>query len=287
LIHETPSRAVLITGTSTGIGAACALDLDRHGFHVFAGVRSEGDGRRLQEKSSERLTPILLDVTEEESIQSAAQTIQRHMGDRGLAGLVNNAGIAIVGPLELVPLDELRRQLEVNVIGQVAVTQAMLPMLRGAQGRIVNIGSVSGRIAAPFFGPYAASKHALEALTDSLRMELRKWNIFVSIVEPGNIDTPIWSKTQGSHERFLAELNPAAIARYAEDIEALRSAGQKMGQAGLPVEYVVHAVHHAHLARRPQPRYPVGGMARLSMFLKSRLPTRLMDRLICRSLGLR
>lgn len=249
-------------------------------------MRSEGDGRRLQEKASGRLTPILLDVTEEDSIRAAAESIQRQVGDRGLAGLVNNAGIAIVGPLELVPIDELRRQLEVNVVGQVAVIQAMLPMLRGARGRIVNIGSVSGRVAAPFFGPYSASKYALEAITDALRMELRKWGISVSIVEPGNIDTPIWSKTQGTHERLLADADPVGTARYADEIVALRSAAQRLARTGMAVERVVRAVHHALLARHPRTRYPVGAMTRLTMFLAARLPAALMDRLICGSLGL-
>jgi NAD(P)-dependent dehydrogenase (short-subunit alcohol dehydrogenase family) len=209
------------------------------------------------------------------------------MGDRGLAGLVNNAGIAVVGPWELVPLDEVRRQLEVNVVGQVAVIQAMLPMLRGARGRIVNISSLNGRIAAPFFGPYSASKHALEAVTDSLRMEMRKWGISVSSVEPGNIDTPIWSKTRGAHERLLADVDPAALSRYADDIEALRKASEQLARTGMPVARVVQAVRHALMASNPKTHYPVGGMTKLTMFLAARLPTRLMDRLICRSLGLR
>ena len=287
MLAETNSRAVLITGSSTGIGAACALDLDRQGFRVFAGVRSEGDGRRLQEKASQRLVPVMLDVTEGETIHQAAELIRRQMGDRGLAGVVNNAGIAIVGPWELVPLDELRRQLEVNVVGQVAVIQAMLPLLRGARGRIVNIGSLNGRIAAPFFGPYCASKHALEAITDSLRMELRNWGISVSIVEPGNIDTPIWSKTQGTHERLLAEVDPVAVSRYADDIEALRKAAHHLAETGMPVEPVALAVRHALTARRPKTHYPVGGMTRLTMLLAARIPTRWMDRLVCGSLGLR
>src|SRR6266568_4897165 len=161
--------SVVVTGASTGIGEACALRLDRRGFRVFAGVRREVDGGALKQKASSRLTPILLDVTDASSIKSAAAAVVAALGEEGLSGLVNNAGIAIAGPLEFLPIDELRRQFEVNVIGQIAVTQAFLPLLRKGHGRIVNMGSIAGKSALPFTGPYCASKFALEALTDSLR----------------------------------------------------------------------------------------------------------------------
>src|SRR5262245_5535409 len=184
-----PSGKIVITGASSGIGRA--MRLDQLGFHVFAGVRNPADGDALKSKSSERLSPVLLDVTSEDSIARAARSI----GDAPIAGLVNNAGIAVGGPLEMVPIPLWRKQFEVNVIGQVAVTQAFLPLLRVGRGRIVNIGSIAGRSALPFTSPYCSSKFALEGLSDSLRMELRQWGISVSIVEPGSIRTPIWEKS--------------------------------------------------------------------------------------------
>src|SRR5688500_3137446 len=189
---HTPGRgAVVITGASTGIGHACALDLDSHGCHVFAGVRREEDAERLR---SERafIEPVRIDVTDADSIASARDRVGEAVGAAGLAGLVNNAGIAVPGPLEHLPIDELRRQLEVNLVGQVAVTQAFIPMLRTSRGRIVNIGSIGGRVALPMLGPYAASKHAIEGVSDSLRRELPPWGIEVSVVRPGPIATEIW-----------------------------------------------------------------------------------------------
>ena len=168
--------AVVITGASTGIGRACALDLDGRGFRVFAGVRKDEDGERLR---SERpsIEPLRIDVTDAGEIAAARDRVSEEVGTAGLAGLVNNAGIAVPGPLEHLPIDEFRRQMEVNLVGQVAVTQAFLPLLRTARGRVVNIGSIGGRVALPMLGPYAASKHAMEGISDSLRRELRPWGI--------------------------------------------------------------------------------------------------------------
>jgi NAD(P)-dependent dehydrogenase (short-subunit alcohol dehydrogenase family) len=165
--------AVVITGASTGIGEACALHLDKLGYRVFAGIRKATDGESLRRRASARLVPLRLDISDETEVGLAARNVVEALGDGGLAGLVNNAGIVVGGMLEFLPLDALRRQLEVNVVSQIAVTQAFLPSLRKARGRMVNIGSVSGLISSPFSGAYAASKFALEALTDSLRMELR------------------------------------------------------------------------------------------------------------------
>src|SRR3990172_8450526 len=185
-------RCVVITGASTGIGEACALRLDKLGWRVFARVRKEADAERLKNEGSERLTPAFIDVTDEGSIMKAEETVRAVVGEAGLAGLGDNAGVGIHGPLEFLPIEDLRRQLEVNTIGQIAVTQAFLPLIRKGRGRIVNIGSIGGKMATPFLGPYAASKFAMEALTDSLRQELRPWDIHVAIVEPGSIATPIW-----------------------------------------------------------------------------------------------
>lgn len=273
---------VVITGASTGIGEACTLRLDRLGFRVFAGVRRPADGERLRAATSDRLMPVYLDVTDSESIRSAAEQVARILGTDPLAGLVNNAGIAVAAPVEFLPLDALRRQLEVNVIGQVAVTQAFLPLLRQARGRIVNMSSVSGRIASPFLGAYSASKFALEALTDALRLELRPWGIRVSLVEPGVIQTPIWNKSLAAAETLQAGLPPAAHELYGLAVEALRAGVSEL--KGLPPERVADAVVHALAARRPKARYVVGRDARLGAAL-SHLPTRLRDSLVGRRLG--
>jgi NAD(P)-dependent dehydrogenase (short-subunit alcohol dehydrogenase family) len=278
--------AVLITGSSTGIGAACALELDRLGWRVFAGVRTEADGRRLAEKASARLTPTRIDVTDEASIAEAAGIIRDAVGEKGLGGLVNNAGIGVPGPLEVVPMAMVRRQFDVNVIGPIAVTQAMLPLVRAARGRIVNIGSVSGRIAAPYLGLYAGSKFALEALTDSLRVEVRHWGISVSIVEPGSVATPIWEKSRAAADAIAEESPPEALELYAADIARFREVTGRAGEAAMPVEKVVRVVVHALTARRPRTRYPVAADTRMAIAIFRFLPDRVCDWLIRRQLGL-
>src|SRR4249920_2929488 len=194
-MNQINQMAVVVTGASTGIGAACALDCAGRGMTVFAGVRDHRAGEALAAKGGPSLLPITLDVTDESSIMRSVEMVQRVVGEGGLGGLVNNAGIVIGSPLEVIPLPQLRKQLEVNVIGQIAVTQAFLPVLRRARGRIVNMGSIAGRTTMPFLGPYSMSKFALEAMTTALRLELDTWGIEVSIVEPGAIATPIWEKS--------------------------------------------------------------------------------------------
>jgi len=279
--------AVVITGASTGIGEACALEMDRRGWRVFAGVRAAADGQRLAEQASPRLTPLRIEVTDRDSIARAAESVAAAVGQAGLAGLVNNAGIAVPGPLEMLPIDLLRRQLEVNVIGQVAVTQAMIPLLRAGRGRIVNMSSISGLVAAPYLGPYAASKHALEALSDSLRVELRAWGISVSVVEPGNVKTPIWQKARAQAQDLLRDMPPQADSLYGPDIAAMHQATARMEDTGMPVECVVRAVVHALTARRPKTRYPVGAQTRLAAFFWRFLGDRTRDWLMRRELGLR
>ncbi len=280
------TRSVAITGSSTGIGAACALELDRRGFRVFAGVRSEDDAARLRDRASERLTPVMIDVTDEAMIASAAEAVTDALDGGGLWGLVNNAGIVVPGPLEIIPLDKLRLQFEINVIGQIAVTRALLPLLREARGRIVNMSSISGRIAAPFVGPYASSKFALEALSDSLRGELRHWGIGVSVVEPGNVDTPIWAKSAAAAEKAGEELPAKAVELYGDDLEAMRAMARRSAETAMPVERVVRAVVHALCARRPKTRYPVGRKTRLAFWAAKWLPDRVRDRFVWRDLGL-
>src|SRR5229473_2438069 len=223
---------VLITGASSGIGEGCALRLDALGYRVFAGVRKPADSDALRGKSSGWLTPVSLDVTSAESIAGAVAAL----GGVTLAGLVNNAGVAIAGPLELVPMDLWRRQMEVNVMGPVAVTQAFLPQLRAGRGRIVNIGSIAGRSALPLAGPYCASKHALEGLTDSLRMEVRRWGISVSIVEPGAVKTPIWDKSLGDADELRRQAKPELFELYRVLVEKMLKAVQVTARTGVPAE---------------------------------------------------
>ena len=278
--------AVVVTGASTGIGRACALRLDRLGFQVFAGVRKDADGKTLKKKARGNLTPVRMDVTDDAAITAAAETVGSAVGAEGLLGLVNNAGIAMPGPIEFLPLDDLRSQLEVNVIGQVAVTQAFLPQLRKGTGRIVNIGSIGGRMATPFQGAYNASKFAMEALTDSLRMELKPWGIHVSIVEPGNIDTPIWQKGLGKADILLEKMPAHGRELYDPAVDAARQAAEKSAQAGIPPSAVAKAVVHALTAEKPKTRYVVGTDARIQAVVARLVPDGMKDWLVAREMGL-
>jgi NAD(P)-dependent dehydrogenase (short-subunit alcohol dehydrogenase family) len=278
----TTRGAVVVTGASSGIGRACAQALDALGFRVFAGYRSPADGESLRAQGSDRLIPVRVDVTDADSLARMAEEVGCAVGGAGLRGLVNNAGIAVAAPLEFLPLDALRRQLEVNVVGQVAVTQALLPLLRTARGRIVNIGSVSGRFAAPFLGPYAASKHAMEALNDSLRLELRPWGIQVAMVEPGAIATPIWKRSLAAAEEMIEGFPPEAEALYGGPMGTLRERVEALDGTA-PAE-VALAVVHALTARRAKARYVVGRDAKVRIAI-GRLPTRLRDLLVARALG--
>lgn len=274
-------RAVVITGASTGIGKGCALALDKLGARVFAGVRKEADGAALQAEASERLTPVMLDVTDGDQIQAAVRLVQEGMGDAGLAGLINNAGIGVGGPLEFIDLDDLRWQMEVNVIGPMAMIRAFMPLIRQGKGRIVNISSIAGRSATPFMGPYSASKHALEALSDALRVELRPWNIHVSLIEPGAVQTPIWDKAMATLEETVRKLPPEGLEMYGPMIEFMRkviAAGD-----GIPVSQVVDKTLHALTADKPKARYLVGREARIRAMVE-RLPDGLRDRVIASQL---
>jgi NAD(P)-dependent dehydrogenase (short-subunit alcohol dehydrogenase family) len=270
-----PKGAVVVTGASTGIGKTCVLHLDKLGFQVFAGVRKEADGDALKREASTRLTPVFLDITDAASIASAADTVAAAVGDMGLVGLVNNAGIAVVSPLEFLPITELRHQLEVNAIAQIAVTQAFLPLLRQSQGRIVNIGSIIGRMAMPFLGANSASKFAMEAFTDVLRMELRPWGISVSIVEPTYVATPIWERAVGNEA--LRRFPQQAYDLYGSAIAAAGKSAIKSGKAGIATDVVAKAVVHALTAKRPKTRYLVGRDAKFVAVLIKFLPDRIRD----------
>jgi len=277
---RTPTPAVVITGASTGIGAACARFLADHGFQVFAGVRDRQAGEVLADGRTARLIPIQLDVTEEDSIRDAVDLVTQHLGETGLAGLINNAGIAVGSPLEVIPIDRLRRQFEVNVFGQIAVTQAFLPLLRKGHGRIINMGSIAGRATIPLMGPYSASKFALEALTDALRLELQPWGMQVSVIEPGAIATPIWEKSIKAATDLEAIAGSAATIRYTEMMMRIKEAVGKAAERAIPPDAVVRAVVHALTAARPRTRYLVGTDAKIRAWMVKWLPDRLNDRLL-------
>lgn len=278
-------RTALITGCSTGIGRATALRLDGSGWTVYAGVRKDEDAERLAAAGTDRLAPLIVDVTDDGSIAAAAERVAAD-SPAGLTGLVNNAGVAYTGPLEFVPLDELRHQLEVNLVGQVAVTQAMVPALRRASGRIVNVTSIGGLVATPFYGPYVASKFALEAISDCLRGELRPWGIETIAIEPGSIDTEIWSTGLEQFERTEQRLPEAAEPLYGRAIRSLRRTSRETGDRGIPADVAAAAIERALTTGRPRARYRVGRDARAMALLSRLLPDRTWDRLLARIMRL-
>ena len=281
-MNEQRREAVVVTGASSGIGAGAALLLAREGYLAFAGVRNDADAARAA-TLHEHVRPLLLDVTDRDSIDAAARQVE----DSGhvLRGLVCNAGVAVAGPLEFLPVDELRRQFEINVFGAVATAQAFLPQLRASKGRLVFVGSIAGRLAVPFIAPYSASKFALRAIADAMRVELREAGIAVSLIEPGSVKTPIWQKGRDSRETLLALLPPKTLDYYGSQIEAVFAQTAREERAGMPVEHVARAVLHAVAARTPRARYLLGGAARAGSIV-ALLPPALRDRALRASMKL-
>lgn len=272
--------SIVVTGASSGIGEACALHFDKKGYRVFAGVRRGTDADALRAKASDRLTPLLMDVTDPASIASAVHSIER----KEISGLVNSAGIAVSAPIELIPLDNLREQLEINVIGQVAVIQGFMPLLRQGRGRIVNIGSVAGRSVVPFQGAYSASKHALEAISDALRLELREWAIHVAIIEPGAIRTPLWDKSFKRAEEMIAQFPDEGLDLYRYLIGKMKTAAAEAARSADDVSKVVAAVDHAMTSPKPKTRYVVGRNAKIMMLL-SHFPDRRRDNIVMKKIN--
>ncbi len=277
--------AVVVTGASTGIGEATATWLCEIGFEVFAGVRKPADGERLGAKGLGRLRPLILDVADGRSIARAAEEVEAAVGARGLAGLVNNAGISGGAPLEFTEVDEIRRMFEVNVFGLISTTQAFLPSLRRRRGRIVCMGSISGRMAVPFLAPYSASKAAVQSICHCLRVELSPWGIRVALIEPGSVSTPIWEKGTAGFEQRLTRAPPALTELYGPVLAPLIKATEKTAAAGIPPARVAKAVAHALTAARPKTRYLVGTDAKVQAVL-GRMPDRLRDTAVTRLLGL-
>jgi NAD(P)-dependent dehydrogenase (short-subunit alcohol dehydrogenase family) len=278
-------RSVVITGTSTGIGRACALILERTGYQVFAGVRAAKDGDSLRSESRGQIIPIHLDLTEEASIAAAYRTVADAVGDAGLSGLVNNAGTTVPCPVEYLALAEFRRQLEVNLIGHLAVIQTFLPLLRLGTGRIVNVSSVGGKVGGPFMAPYSVAKHGIEGLSDTLRLELLGSGIQVSIIEPGFISTAMRGKLLRDTQATVSRLPPEGRSRYAGRLEKMAATVDREAAHGSLPEVVARAVAHALGSRKPRVRYPVGAGARRLLLLRRILPDRWMDRLLLRALG--
>ncbi len=273
----TTPDAVIVTGASTGIGKAMVDTFAANGIRVFAGVR---DLATVDEHPL--VTPVRLDITSAQEVDDAADLVAGTLGDTTkLRGIVNNAGIAVGGPLEFLDLDDLRRQLEVNVIGQLAVTQAFLPLLRQhGKGRIVFTSSISGRIGPPLVGPYAASKHALNGMAESLRRELKPWGIGVSVLAPGTVSTPIWDKAGDDIDVIAAKLPPKAFDYYGSAFEAMRTISKDARHGGIPASKVAEAAHHAVFARRAKAEYLVGTEAKMIATASSLLPFRTFDKAV-------
>jgi NAD(P)-dependent dehydrogenase (short-subunit alcohol dehydrogenase family) len=279
-------RSVVVTGVSTGIGRATATVLANRGFHVFGSVRKPADAEHLAQALGERFSPLVFDVTDESAVQAAAMQVRARLAGATLAGLVNNAGVAVAGPLSHLPVAELRRQLEVNLVGPVIVTQAFLPLLgteaglSGARGRIVNISSVGGRIGAPFLAPYVASKHGLEGLSESLRRELLYYGIDVIIVAPGHVATPIWDKAED------VDIGPYEQLEIAPVLKRFRDFFIAEGRKGLPPERIGETVYEALTTTSPKVRYAVVPGRLQNWTLPMLLPRRTVDRLIGSRLGI-
>jgi NAD(P)-dependent dehydrogenase (short-subunit alcohol dehydrogenase family) len=274
-----PRGTVLVTGASTGIGEATVMHLRALGFSPIAAVRKDEDAERLEGRG---LRTTRIDVTDADQIAAARD----ELGDEPLAGLVNNAGIAVAAPLEFLPIDRLRQQLEINLIGQAAVTQAFLPALRRGRGRIVNVSSIGGRVGLPLLGVYNASKFGLEGLSDSLRRELRPHGVDVILIEPGGVKTPIWKKGEELADEMLEDVPPEAERLYGRLIAAVRTGTQRIArETGIEPSEVAEVIGKALTSSRPRARYIVGNDAKQSAVMAKLLPARGMDRLIIRALG--
>jgi NAD(P)-dependent dehydrogenase (short-subunit alcohol dehydrogenase family) len=273
------SGTVLVTGASTGIGEATVLHLKTLGFDAIGAVRKDEDAERLEARG---VRTVRIDVTDAGQIAAARD----ELGDLALAGLVNNAGIAVAAPLEFLPMDRLRQQLEINLIGQAAVTQAFLPALRRAGGRVVMVSSIGGRVALPLVGAYSASKFGLEGLSESLRRELRSQGVDVILIEPGGVKTPIWKKGEELADEMLEHVPPEAERLYGRMISALRAETKKIEQErGMEPREVAEAIATALTTSRPRARYVLGSDAKVRAAMGRFFPPRVMDRLIGRALG--
>lgn len=275
--------AIVITGASTGMGEYCAVELANLGYRVFAGVRKVSDGDALK-KQVPTIEPLLIDVVDEAQVREAAKTVEQALNGQPLLALWNNAGISVNGPIEFLPVSEVRRQLDVNVIGQVAATQAFLPMLRKSKGRILITGSIGGFFTTPMLTPYCMSKYAMEALADGLRRELRPFGVHVVLLEPGGIKSKIFEKGIGQSEEFIQSAPPAMMETYGWLVGALRKIAPQMeARAHSPAE-VQRCVLHALESPTPKTRYRMGADSTAQKII-SKLPDRVQDKLVAKMMG--
>lgn len=276
-------QSVLITGTSTGIGRATALHLDKLGYRVFAGIRKDADALSIKQESSKNLVSLMIDMNDIDSMDHALQQVSETVGSTGLAGLVNNAGIPLGGPLEFFDQTQLQKGLEVNLLGHIRMIQKFLPLIRKQKGRIINIGSIGGIFPAPFTAPYSASKAAMHTLTHALRRELLPEGIQVILIIPGNIKTAIWEKVQDSTTPASSTVEEI----YGHSLKAMKKTTTKMGSQGIPPETVAKVVTKALTFKNPRPSYIVGLDAKLQTIASMLLPHRLIDRIFTRALGIK
>ncbi|MGB5813232.1 MAG: SDR family oxidoreductase [Polyangiales bacterium] len=277
---------IVITGASTGIGEACAIGLAERGYRVFAGVRKPEDGDRLKARGGANLVPLTIDVTDQATIDAANGEVADRLDGLPLRGLFNNAGVSVNGPLEFVKPEELRWQLEVNCVGQLAVTQAFLPMLRASKGRIITTGSVGGFVATPILGPYCMSKFAMEAFSDSLRVELMPQGVHVVLLEPAAIATPIWDKGIDDSRRMVADAPSGFEERYGLFLAGIRKFAEEGKNDAAPAQVVLDAVIHALEATKPKTRYTMGTGVGQRKFLR-RLPDRWRDKALLSAFGIK
>lgn len=280
--RNTVKNAIFVTGASTGIGRALVESWSAKGLYVFAGVRDQKSENEL--KSLAHVCPVICDVTREETLQQALSQVREKLAGQPLAGLVNNAGVVFSGPIEAVSIDHFRRQFEVNVFGLIAVTQKFLPLLRSSRGRVVNIGSISGRIAAPFLGPYCASKFALEAVTDSLRRETAELGVKVVLVDPGPVNTPIWDKSKRQGLEHKAEMPQEILTCYEPALSRFEKNVERAARGAVEAQEVVRIIEMALSIESPRTRYFVGKGIGLQNLLSRVLPDQWLDALIHRAL---
>jgi NAD(P)-dependent dehydrogenase (short-subunit alcohol dehydrogenase family) len=284
------TRSVFITGASTGIGRSIALDLAAAGWRVFGTVRREQDGRELTAATptgASTIEAVEMDVRDADAVAAAAATVAQSLGGDGLDALVNNAGISVAAPLEYLPIEAFELQMDVNVSGVLRCTQAFLPLLKAARGRIVNISSLSGRVGFPMIGAYSCSKHALEGLSDCLRLELRQFGVEVVVIQPGSIATPIWERSRERAARLASAIPPGGREQYAAMLGEVQRSTESNGTGAADPRLCADAVRRALTARRPRTRYLVGKDARRLLFLRRWfLSDRMLDRLTLRHMGL-
>jgi NAD(P)-dependent dehydrogenase (short-subunit alcohol dehydrogenase family) len=280
-------NSVFLSGASSGIGLATAKKLDMMGWRVFAAFLPGDDTSALTQDASERLIPLPLDITDAAAVQSAAEHIRQITGTDGLQGIINCAGISIPGAIETLSIEAIKRQFEVNLFGHIQVIQALVPLLRASGGgRIVNVGSVMGKVAMPVFGAYSMSKHALEALSDVLRMELAQWHIHVSIIEPGAVATPMTTGMESLVEKSRAAAPEPLRTLYAKMYDGIKNGLRTQANSALPAELIADCIIHALTAKNPKTRYAPGVAVRGLLLMRRFAPDKLGDAILKRALGL-